>query len=557
MARIIRSKLLLLPAIAIVINITGIDITGTSIGFAQTLPDLRPPDRNIPLPTVPLPPSSPDLLKPNSPTIPEDQGLNIVGTTTVERFEILGSTVFSSAELAKATASFTKRPITFAELLQARAAITELYISRGYITSGAIIPPQKLQNGIVKIQVLEGSLEEIKVTGTTKLNPEYIRSRLAIATDKPLNRDRLIEALQLLQLNPLIKTVSAELSAGVRPGTNFLEVQVTEAQSFNAQILLDNKRSPSVGTFRRQGQITEANLLGQGDSLTAAYTNTDGSNAYDLSYTLPINPSNGTIQFGYNNNNSRVTEIPFNSLDIISASRSYEITFRQPLIQTPTQELALGFTASHRQSETAILGTPFPLSVGADDQGRTRVSVLRFFQEFTQRSSQEVLAWRSQISWGLGLLATINKDNIPDSRFLAWRGQGQYVKLLAPDTLLLLRGDLQLADRALLPLEQFGIGGQDTVRGYRQDLLLSDNGITATAELRLPILRSPEVQGLLQVTPFFDIGSGWNSGGRGNSGTNPIMGTGLGLRYTQGDRLTVQCQPAILTEKRGSSWLRL
>ncbi len=535
--KIIRLKPKFLAAIAILISI-GSDIKPSS---AQSPEVIRTPDRRLPLPETPLKLPSQDLLKPVAPLLPADEGLNVAGTIIVDRFEIIGNTVFSLTELTKATASFTKRPISFAELLQARAAITELYINRGYITSGALIPPQKLADGVVKIQVLEGSLEDIKVSGTTRLNPDYIKSRLRIATNQPLNRDRLIEGLQLLQLNPLIKNISAELSAGVRPGTNLLEVQVTEANSFNAQILLDNKRSPSVGTFRRQAQITEGNLFGQGDSIVATYINTDGSNAYDLSYTLPINPNNGTVQFSYNNSDSRIIEFPFDSLDIVSGSRSYEISLRQPLIQTPTQEFALGLIASHRQSDTALLGTPFPLSVGADQQGRTRVSVLRFFQEFTQRSSQQVLALRSQISVGLGLLdATINPNDLPDSRFVTWRGQGQYINLLAPDTLLLLRSDIQLADRALLPLEQFGLGGQDTIRGYRQDLLLSDNGITATAELRLPILRSPELQGLLQLAPFFDIGAGWNSSGRSNPSSNTIVGTGVGLRYTQGDRLTVR-----------------
>ncbi len=84
----------------------------------------------------------------------------------------------------------------------------------------------------------------------------------------------------------------------------------------------------------------------------------------------------------------------------------------------------------------------------------------------------------------------------------AWRGQGQWVRLLAPDTLLLLRADAQLADRALLPFEQFSLGGIDSVRGYRQDALLTDNGIFASAEVRIPILRLPGINGLCRLHPF-------------------------------------------------------
>jgi hemolysin activation/secretion protein len=165
---------------------------------------------------------------------------------------------------------------------------------------------------------------------------------------------------------------------------------------------------------------------------------------------------------------------------------------------------------------------------------------LRFFQEYTQRSSNSVFAMRSQFSLGTGLLGANLNEQPPDGRFVAWRGQAQYVNLLAPDTLLLLRGDLQLADRSLVPLEQIGLGGQDTLRGYRQDLLLGDNGTNLSLELRLPILRVSEISGLLQLTPFIDAGMVWSSSGAANPATNVLVSTGLGMRWTMGDRLTAR-----------------
>ncbi|OYE05044.1 hemolysin activation/secretion protein [Nostoc sp. 'Peltigera membranacea cyanobiont' 232] len=461
----------------------------------------------------------------------------------VERFEVLGSTVFSPKELAKATAEFTKRPISLTEVYQARSKITDLYVRNGYITSGAYIPPQTIQSGVVKIQVVEGKLEDIQVTGTRRLNPNYVRSRLAIATSAPLNRQRLLEALQLLQLNPLIQNVSAELSAGSRTGSSLLEVKVSEAKTFSSQIVLDNGRSPSVGSFRRRLQLNEANLLGLGDSLGVAYTNTDGSNSFDASYTLPLNPRNGTLTFNYDTTSSNVIEPPFNVLDIESASRYYEVTFRQPIVQTPTQEFALGLTASRRESEASYspLGEqlPFP-GLGADEEGRTKVSAFRFFQEWTSRNSRQVIALRSQFSLGIDVLNPTINQNAPDGRFFAWQGQAQWIRLLAPETLLLLRLNTQLASRTLLPLEQFGLGGQDSIRGYRQDYLLTDNGTFVSAEVQVPILRLPQIDSTLQVVPFADFGIGWNSSGRENPNHNTLAAVGLGLRWTQGDRFTVR-----------------
>jgi len=531
----------------------------------DVIPPAEPAPPELPKP-APLPPPEELLSPPTIPTTPEPVPGKIPEKIRVKRFEVVGSTVVSPEEFNQLLAPFTNRSLSFAELFQARSAVTQLYIERGYITSGALIPPQTIQDGIVKIQVVEGGLEAINVTGTRRLNPNYVRDRLP--TSKPLNQQRLLEALQLLQLNPLIQNLSAELAAGARPGTSLLEVRVTEAQTFSTQLIADNGRSPSVGSFRRRLQVNEANLLGQGDGLSLAYSNTEGSNGIDANYTFPLNPRNGTLGFSAGFTDSSVIEPPFDFLDIDGNSRYYELTLRQPIVQTPAQEFVLGLTAARRESNisSSVLEdfgySPSLLSPGADQEGRTRISALQFFQEWTARNSREVIAARSQFNLGVGAFnATINEDD-PDSRFFSWRGQAQWVRLLATNTLLLLRTDVQLADNALVPLEQFGLGGQESVRGYRQDALLKDNGALISAELRLPIYRSPQQQLLLHLTPFVDVGTAWNSSGRAESDTNTsdtntLASVGLGLRCQLGDSLIARLDwgiPLVDITSRERTW---
>lgn len=514
--------------------------------------DIIPPTQPIP-PTQtpkpePLPPPDQLLVPPSStPPTPTPVPEEVPEKIRVQRFKIIGSTVFSQKEFDKVLAPFIGRSLSFTDLFQARSAITQLYIDKGYITSGALIPPQAIQNGVVKIQVVEGSLEAINITGSKRLNYNYIRSRLPKST--PLNQKRLLEALQLLQLNPLIKSIRAELSAGTRLGTNVLDINVTEAKTFSTQIIADNGRSPSVGTFRRRAQLNEANLLGVGDGLSLAYSNTDGSNGIDTSYTLPINSGNGTLSFNYGFTDSHVIEPPFGRLlDINGDSQYYELTLRQPVVQTPSQELALGLTAARRESHISEdkVGIPaFLLSPGADDQGDTRISAIEFFQEWTHRNTREVIAARSQFNLGIGAFDATIHNKAPDSRFFSWQGQAQWVRLLAPDTLLLIRTGVQVSDSSLVPLEQFGLGGQESVRGYRQDALLADNGVFASAEFRLPIYRAPEQQLVLQLTPFVDFGTIWNESGRSIENPSPtdsntLASVGLGLRFQLGSRLTAR-----------------
>jgi hemolysin activation/secretion protein len=140
-------------------------VPGSLTPAPRTLPSVpeqpidRQPDKPLPenvLPTLPRP----DELLPNpqNPGLPDESGNDQV-KVKVTRFEILGSTVFTAAELAQITQPFVGQELTFAELLQVRSAITKLYVDKGYVTSGALIPPQTLKDGVVKIQIIEGSLQ--------------------------------------------------------------------------------------------------------------------------------------------------------------------------------------------------------------------------------------------------------------------------------------------------------------------------------------------------------------------------------------------------------------
>lgn len=517
----------------------------------------------IPLPPQPSPPELelPQRLPPPEQLLPEtEQPLinpdlipNSENTFIINQFNFEGNTAFTDEELAEITKPFTNRPITFTELLQARSQVTEHYVKKGYVTSGALIPPQTLTEGIVTIQIVEGKVTEINVTGEGRLNSNYVQSRLRLAAQEPLNQNQLLRGLQLLQLNPVIETISAELAAGTRPGESLLNVQFKTADTFDVKLFTNNSRSPSIGSWERGIELNQDNLLGWADQLQVSYSNTEGSQIVDTLYTVPINPRNGTLGFYFNYIGSEITESPFNDLEITAQSRTYELRYRQPIIQTPTEEFALGLTFTRRESDTEILGVGFPLSRGADEEGKTRLSIVRFSQDYINRGLRQVFGVRSQFSVGLGLFnATLNSDQ-PDSQYFAWRGQTQWVRVLAENTLLLLRSDLQFANQELIPLEQVGLGGVDTVRGYRQDILLRDNFIFNSAELRYPLFETSNGKGLLQLIPFLDFGHAWNHAGELELPDQTLLSVGLGLRWEYSDRITARIDWGIpLIELRSS-----
>lgn len=530
-----NTKYLGIPAAA------GLNLALTLSALAQSqpsLPQVQPPRLPQAIPSL-LPPQPDPLMFPVAPQITPEPPLG-QEQIKILRYEVFGSTVFSPAELAQITQPFTGE-VTFQQIQAARNALNQLYLKNNYLTSGAYIPTGQtlaIDGAVVKIQILEGKLEDIKITGTKRLHNNYVRSRLALATQQPLNNDRLIEGLRLLQQDPLIENITAELSGGTEPGTNLLEIKVQERNSFNSEFAINNNRSPGTGSFQRRAQINQSNLTGIGDGLTLAYGNTDGSNSIDASYAVPVNPYQTALNVNVGGINSQIIENPFRSLNITNNSRYYEVGLRHPLVRhaqaDSTQEFALNLTASKIESSSTLGDIPFPLARGADENGRTSVTALRFSQEFVQRDSRSVLLLRSQLNFGVDALgATVNGS--PDGRFFSWQGQGRWQKRLAANTDLIVQGRVQLADRSLLSLEQFAIGGQGTVRGYRQDALLGDNGAFAAVELQLPILQSKS--SVLQITPFVDGGVVWNN--TDAVGKNSLLAAGVGLQW-RSDSLTAR-----------------
>lgn len=442
--------------------------------------------------------------------------------------------------------------IALANLLAIRSAITQLYIEHDYVTSGAFLPTNQVLEDTVSIEVLEGELETVEIKGLKRLDESYIHSRLRSASNEPLDRQSLLEALQLLQLDSHIERINAELVAGNSPASSILLLDVQENNAFSFGVSAANNRSPSIGSTQGSVFVTHNNLSGFGDRLTAEYGASEGLDIYGVGYTLPINGMDGTLSFRYSNNGSTIIEDDFARLDINSDSESFAFGFRQPIIRKPQTELALGLNLDLRRSQTFIQDEPFSFGAGSQE-GKSNVTALRLVQEWSNRQSQTVIAARSELSFGLDAFnATIN-DNGVDGRFFAWRGQFQYARQFDNDFVLLAGISTQLTPDSLLSLEQISIGGSDTIRGYRSNQSVADNGVVSSLELRIPLVSNSWNQ--LQLTPFFELGTVWNSDFP-NPESATLASIGTGLRWQIGSNFNFNLSyglPLIEVEENGDS----
>jgi len=455
--------------------------------------------------------------------------------TIIRSVEILGSTIFTQEQLNASVAKFIGLEATGDNLLSLRSSITKIYLENGFSSTAAfLIPEQDISQGHIIIQVVEGKIENVIVQGLQRLRKGYLLQRLPSINRVPFNENQLYKELQILALDPLIATIHAELAPGGADGLSILQLSVEEKDTFKVGVLLNNGRSPAIGAFQRVAQISEASLFGGGEFLSLTYQNTDGSNGVDIRAALPVNPMNGSVVAGYSYQWSELIEKPVNLLDIQTQAQYYFVGFRQPVIKTPRQELSLGLQFDRLESSSFFNGEPFRIAPGQDEFGRSRISALRFSQDYLARSFNQVLAISSSFNFGVEVFS-ITQGLEPDSQFFSWQLQTYYSRLLAADLSLILKTSFQIADQPLVPDEQFRLGGIDSVRGYRQDLNISDNGFFGSLELRLPVLRIPKVNGVLQVAPFVEGGRAWNNGDRFPPITSGLASVGVGLVYGMGD----------------------
>ncbi|MDX2231998.1 MAG: ShlB/FhaC/HecB family hemolysin secretion/activation protein [Leptolyngbyaceae cyanobacterium bins.349] len=489
-------------------------------------------------PPTPLAPADPVLPTPTptpTPTPPPDPG---GGTKIpVTRIEVSGSTIFTPQDFAPLVQPLEGRDATLEDLRQVADAITQRYLDRGYITSRAVLVDQVIENGVVNIQVIEGAIEEIVVEGTRNVRPAYIRSRIGLGAQPPLNRDDLEDSLRLLKADPLFTNVEASLRPGTQVGQSLLIVRVTEAKQLSGVIGVDNYSPPSVGAVRLGGAVQYRNLTGLGDELSFAifHTTASGADNLDLAYRIPLNPLNGTFQFRFAPNWNRVIDPAFAALDIQGRSQLYDFSFRQPLFRNPRREFALSLGFSAQNGQTFLFDNiPFPFGIGPDADGNSRTRVIKFGQDYVKRDPQGAWALRSQFNFGVDIFdATVNAAPIPDGRFFSWLGQVQRVQRLGNDHLLILQGDLQLTPDTLLPSQQFVIGGGQSIRGFRQNARSGDNGFRISAEDRIALVRDEAGVPVLQVAPFLDFGKVWNTAGNPNPQPDQrfLAGAGLGILW--------------------------
>ena len=481
-------------------------------------------------------------------TLPPLKDLGIVEApkeVVLKGIEFDGNTVFSDEELFALVKERVGKKTGVEELEAIRKTISQHYFDAQYVNSGAVIDEQDMSNGVLVVRIVEGRLDNINLLNEGWLRSGYVTSRIHREVSDPLNLDDLKRGLEFVRRDEKIRKINTALVPGDELGQSHLDMIVTENRVFDVGLGVSNRRPPSVGAEEAEVYFGTKNLTSLGDTLRGNYTlsqegmeewDVDDGGNYSLFYSLPLTRWDTTLDLGYNQSDYVILEEPFNTLDIESDTRMYSVALRQPIYRDLQHELSLTLKGEHRRSDVLVSGEPFSISPGSVN-GQTRISALRLSPEYVYRSQERVIAARTTFTFGLDELNPILGDEF-DPEYFTWMTQASWVESVSEnDTLLVVKLFHQHTDDRVVSMEQFSLGGVNTIRGYRENQLIRDNAFIISPELRFPVYKDRYGKALVYLIPFVDYGIGWNSNGPRER--EEIYSAGLGVTYNPTDHISM------------------
>jgi len=470
---------------------------------------------------------------------PLDEWLPEIGSAEPARILIRevvleGDTVLPREDVDAMLAGYAGRRATMDELQELRYRLSEMYVRLGYVSSGVTLPDQRVDDGIVRLIAVEGSIDRITITGNRTLDRGYVEKRLRRGVTVPVRTNDLQRALRILQADPRIQRINARLLPGAAAGESTLDVRIEESVVYWVTTAFDNWRSPAVDENRLSLSAGNINFTGHGDVLAIDFRATDGLDDFDVSYDVPLTAANLRAAAYYGSTDSIVVERPFNLIDIQSDSRTVGAALSRPFRRDSGSVLTATLGLEKREADNWLLGEPFSFTPGEQD-GHSEVSVAYLTADWLWPAGNRVTGLMLSVRHGVGLFdPTINASG-PDSDFSSLRAQFQHVRVLDwRDSKFVIRSSAQLAATSLLALEKFSVGGHTTVRGYRENQLVRDNGLALSIELQVPLFVDEEghMTRDLLVAPFIDYGVAWDRGsGSPTTQRTSLRSIGVGFHW--------------------------
>jgi hemolysin activation/secretion protein len=446
----------------------------------------------------------------------------------VRRFVVEGATLVPADRIDAALAPYTGADRTIDDLRAARAALESIYAQRGYGATQVLLLEQEIKDGVVRLRVVEAKLGAVRIEGNRFFDEDNIRASLpGLVTGHPLLTDRLAAELRLANESP-VKQTTVVLKPGGREDEVDAEVRVVDQRPYRFSLSLDNTGTPDTGDYRIGMGVQHANLFNRDHVLNLQYVTAPTQEDNPDQLALPPNsrvtiwgagyhaplPSLGDsidLVAGYANVNSGVVQNLFN---ISGSGRVYAGRYNLglPRLANAEQKLSFGYDVRYYDNAVAPVGTSssivpdyvlHPLSLGYSGVWRDAANEVALYASGVRNLSGGSNGDQAQFD----LVRPGAEADYAIGRFNA-----TWVHRLPRDVQTRVRFTAQYTPDMLLPGEQFGLGGMESVRGFFEREFAGDKGFSGAFEVYSPDLAGEvgapsDVR--FRLLAFYDYGRAW------------------------------------------------
>ena len=501
---------------------------------------------------------------------------------TVLKYDVEGNTILPQETIDNVLKEFTGFAQQFGDIEKARKALEKTYHEEGYPTVIVVLPQQEIDQGLVKLTVVESQIGTVSMKGNRFFSEELLMEKLpSLKPGWVIHQPTLLKELAKVNFHPDRK-VTPILQPGEETGKVNLELKVNDRLPLHGKIKIDNKGAQATPENRLTAELQYTNLLDLEHILTLQTVQTPEDwgavQVYGFTYVAPLGKNNHLLAvFGSISESSSTlagSGLPVGSqgfVNIAGNSKSAGIRYTFPILESDTfgtHQLSLGADFTRLEKSTA----KFPSGLGGGD------FLISAPVQYTPLSLSYtgIIPHHSGITslsgtlrgYVAGMIPGGDKvdfagdpndfDNKPGNRvgstgtFGVVKGTFQRSQQLPENYTANARIMGQWANEPLLAAEEIFAGGMDTVRGYHQNETLGDNGVLTRLEVLSPFYSipfdrtfAPKLRADVQWTVFYDTGFVWvlrvqpNQLQRFN-----LEGAGLGFRLKLNDIVNLQVDHA-------------
>ncbi|NVM75196.1 hemolysin activation/secretion protein [Duganella sp. SG902] len=446
-------------------------------------------------------------------------------TVTLKQITITGNTLIAQEELLRAIGPALGKTYDFAGLSALADSISTYYRAAGYPFARAYLPQQDLQQGALRIEVLEGRYGQITAHGDADLSAPGQRFLSPLRPGSVIESSALERVTLILDDQPGIKSIPV-VRPGREVGTGDLAVEVRRDHRYAGEIGVDNDGNRYTGRNRVHVNLDVDSPFTLGDQLVmqGMYTN-ERMWFGALSYALPLNAHGLRGRVGYTHSYYTLAD-SFAALDATGTADVGSAGLSYPLVRSQRYNLTLSGTLEHKRLHDRQGAT----DSSSDKSSNSLPLALNFDLRDTLLGGGVTYG---AISWTPGRLQ-LDADLVPNDaltartagHFSKWNLDLARIQSLTSGLDLYGRVSAQWADKNLDSSQKFGLGGRNGVRAYPSGEGYGDSGALAQLELRYAV-------GAFVPYVFFDTGrvsvnrAPWTA----DANHRTLAGGGAGLRY--------------------------